>query len=377
MGVYRRGKVWWYKFNWKGETIRESTTQSNKRTAEQMQAARRTALAKAEVGIKRRERVPRLAEFAPRFAAAIETSCAEKPATVAFYKAKLKVLVNHFGGRRLDEIEEAEIEQYIQKRAGTKSRRRQPLSPASVNRELATLRRLLRLAQEWKILDRVPRIRLLRGEHQREFVLSHQQEILFLEAAEGRGDLRDVATVLIDAGLRIRECLTLEWTDVRLEPPEGAQHGYLTVRRKNAKNSKSRNVPLTARVVALLRRRNPASGGLVFHRADGQPLYQTWLNQQLAELRELLKLSKEFVLHSFRHTYGTRLGETGADAFTIMKLMGHSTVTVSQRYVHPSPEAMENAVSRMEAWNRARLHGLGTNLGTASASASDGSLQCI
>jgi hypothetical protein len=47
-----------------------------------------------------------------------------------------------------------------------------------------------------------------------------------------------------------------------------------------------------------------------------------------------------------------------------MKLMGHSTVTVSQRYVHPSPEAMDNAVSRMEAWNRARLHGVGTNLGT-------------
>jgi integrase len=53
----------------------------------------------------------------------------------------------------------------------------------------------------------------------------------------------------------------------------------------------------------------------------------------------------DFVLHSFRHTFGTRLGETGADAFTIMRLMGHSTVTVSLRYVHPSPEAMENAVS--------------------------------
>ena len=60
---------------------------------------------------------------------------------------------------------------------------------------------------------------------------------------------------------------------------------------------------------------------------------------------------------------GTRLGETGADAFTIMRLMGHSTVTVSQRYVHPSPEAMENAVSRMEVWNTSRMH-VGTNLGT-------------
>jgi hypothetical protein len=82
---------------------------------------------------------------------------------VAFYKAKLKRLVKHLGGRRLDEIEEAEVEQYTQMRAGTKSRRNHPLSPASVNRELATLRQLLRLAQEWKILNRVPRIHLLRG----------------------------------------------------------------------------------------------------------------------------------------------------------------------------------------------------------------------
>jgi integrase len=63
----------------------------------------------------------------------------------------------------------------------------------------------------------------------------------------------------------------------------------------------------------------------------------------------------EFVPHSLRHTLGTRLGESGANVFTIMKLMGHSTITVSQRYVHPSPESMERAVSRMEDLNERRL----------------------
>ena len=149
--------------------------------------------------------------------------------------------------------------------------------------------------------------------------------------------------VLIDTGMRIHECLTLEWTDVRLEPAPGAKHGYLTVRRRNAKNSKSRNVPLTTRVVEALRRRS---------------------NQQHSAIRNLLKMPTDFVLHSFRHTYGTRLGETGADAFTIMRLMGHSTVTMSQRYVHPSPVAMENAVSQMEFWKSKQLRGVGTNLGT-------------
>jgi integrase len=44
------------------------------------------------------------------------------------------------------------------------------------------------------------------------------------------------------------------------------------------------------------------------------------------------------VIDSIRHTFGTRLGEAGADAFTIMRAMGHSSITVNQKYVHPTPE---------------------------------------
>ena len=69
----------------------------------------------------------------------------------------------------------------------------------------------------------------------------------------------------------------------------------------------------------------------------------------------MLKLPADFVLHAMRHTFGTRLGETGADAFTIMKLMGHSSVTISQRYVHPSPEAIEIAYERLTALNQQRV----------------------
>jgi hypothetical protein len=42
----------------------------------------------------------------------------------------------------------------------------------------------------------------------------------------------------------------------------------------------------------------------------------------------------------------------GADAFTIMRLAGHSSVTVTQRYVHPTRESMERAFDRLEALNR-------------------------
>jgi hypothetical protein len=67
------------------------------------------------------------------------------------------------------------------------------------------------------------------------------------------------------------------------------------------------------------------------------------LGHQQKRVRELLKFAADFVHHSLRHTFGTRLGEAGADAFTIMRLMGHSSVTVSRRYVHPSPEGVKLA----------------------------------
>ena len=60
---------------------------------------------------------------------------------------------------------------------------------------------------------------------------------------------------------------------------------------------------------------------------------------------------REFVLHGLRHTFLTRLGEAGADAFTIMRLAGHSSVTVSQRYVHPTLDSCETAFERLEAFN--------------------------
>ena len=89
----------------------------------------------------------------------------------------------------------------------------------------------------------------------------------------------------------------------------------------------------------------------VFAGSGDRPMLGTSLDHLHRQQRETMRMPQEFVLHSLRHTYGTRLGEAGADAFTIMRLMGHSSVTVSQRYVHPTPEALERAVERLESLN--------------------------
>lgn len=142
------------------------------------------------------------------------------------------------------------------------------------------------------------------------------------------------------AALLSGEALVLEWPDIHLEPASGAKFGYLHVRDGKSRFAR-RNVPLTARVRTLLESRKAESQLLwMFAEAAVRPKLNSSLDHLQKGRRETLKMSGEFVLHSLRHTYGTRLGEAGADAFTMMRLMGHSSVTVSQRYVHPAPEAL-------------------------------------
>lgn len=170
--------------------------------------------------------------------------------------------------------------------------------------------------------------------------------------------LQDVATLILETGLRIGEALALNWPDIHLEPASGAKFGYLHVRDGKSRFAR-RNVPLTARVLAMLEgRKDQAKTPWVFADDTAGPALNSSLDHVHRELRETLKMTAEFVLHSLRHTYGTRLGEAGADAFTIMRLMGHSSVTVSQRYVHPTPEALERAVERLEGLNQKATNSL-------------------
>jgi integrase len=365
MAIFKRGRTYWFHFWWKGEHVQRSTRQGNPRVARTLEATHRTALAKGEAGIEDRKPTPTLKDFSQRFIDYVQTRSAEKPKTVEFYAQQMARLLEfeRLATARVDAIDESLIEKFVQWRSQQTSRagaNRSPkkkktspqktISAGTVNRSLATLRKLLRLAHEWRVINRVPRIRLLPGERNREFILSHAQERLYLDMAPQ--SLKDVATLVLDTGLRIGEGLALDWLNVHLEPASGARFGYLHVRDGKSRFAR-RNVPLTARARAVLESRKAGSKTpWVFAEDSGGPMLNSSLDHLHKERRETLKMPTEFVLHSLRHTYGTRLGEAGADAFSIMRLMGHSSVTVSQRYVHPTPEALERAVERLEGLNQ-------------------------
>jgi integrase len=180
------------------------------------------------------------------------------------------------------------------------------------------------MARKWKRITSVPEIKLLRGEKPREFVLSPEDEPRYVDALPA--SMRGFCPFLVDTGLRVGEGIVL----VREQP------GYVTVRADTAKNSKKRSVELTPRARAILEGLK-GRAGLVFRNADAGPLYHTWLDQQHAEVRELLGFPEEFVLHSLRHTFGTRLGASGADVRTIMELWdtrlwrSHKNISIPRR----------------------------------------------
>jgi integrase len=168
---------------------------------------------------------------------------------------------------------------------------------------------------------------------------------------------KHLALLMSDTGLRNGEALALRWADVHLQPASTANLGYIRVQRGKSRTSR-RTVSLPARVREMLDARSKnASSEFVFPARTRQPILATSLDHQHARVREQLNMPADFVVHSLRHTMLSRLGMLGVDAFTIMKIVGHSSITISQRYVHPSPESVELAFAKLEVSNQVPQNG--------------------
>ncbi|MGH9516370.1 MAG: tyrosine-type recombinase/integrase [Terriglobales bacterium] len=344
MAIFKRGGVYWFDFRFNGERIQRSTKQGNRNVARDIAAAYRTALAKGEVGIEERSPVPTLTAFKQRFLDEIRIRRADHPETIQFYECKYSGLLKYapLAQARLDRIDEQMISAFTAKLASAEYER------STINRHLATLKRALRLARKWKLIKGVPAIEMLSGENQREFVLSRDQQRDYIDVCPEF--LRNWAQFALETGMRRKELHSLQWADVHFDPVGDARRGYVHVRGTKSRNSK-RNLSLTMTARMVLERQQQISkcGNVFVSENDhAKPSSVSAINHAHERVRNLLEMPSEFVPHSFRHSFGTRLGEAGADAFTIMRIMGHSSITVSQRYVHPTSATMENAIMGLE-----------------------------
>jgi len=164
-----------------------------------------------------------VSEFAGRFRRKIESDKASKPKTVAYYTNEIKNLLRfeRLRDARLDEVNRELVSGFIQWRSIQKRSGGRTIRVGSVNRALEVLRRMLKLAFEWHISSSAPKITRLPGEKPRDRVITHEDKQLYLAAAPQ--PLRDIATILVDAGLRPEEAFRLRWENVHL----GAGHVYI------------------------------------------------------------------------------------------------------------------------------------------------------
>ncbi|MBM3763450.1 MAG: site-specific integrase [Acidobacteria bacterium] len=367
MSVYKRGEVWWYRFRWNGEEIRRPTKQGNKRVAEQMEAAHKTALAKGEVGIKPAKKAPVLIDFAEgEFFEYIQTRFSAKPSTVAYYRSGIQSLkaFPSLGKHRLDGIAAKDIHEYVERLRGM------DYQTSTLNRKLEVLRRIFKLAAEWEKTSRaLPKVALLPGERRRDRVLSSAEEVAYLDAARGVGDQalaeyeaakqgiratlrgetplppRDpymvyhLALVLLDCGLRPEEAYRLRWEEV---------HGE-SLRIAHGKTANARRVvPVSNRVKVILDWRREHIGG---EWAFPAPTKSGHIDQSSIKRGHKTAIAKsgvaQFVPYTFRHTRLTRWARV-MDPYTLAHLAGHSDFSTTRRYVHPSWETVRAAVLKAE-----------------------------
>src|SRR5215471_14057264 len=344
--IFKRGKVYWYEFRYEGQRYSKSTRQRNYKAAVDIESARRTELAKGEAGLKRKL-APTLMEFEKTFIEWIEHDPENTDRTRSFYKTNFARLLEFkpFANARLSRIDEPLIERFKTKMLAD------GLSPTTVNRYLATLRKALRYAsRKLRLFDRLPEIELYSHERRREFVFSDADYRSWLAIAPE--PLRSASVLARQAGICCREMLMLQrdCVDLSDEPDDKGSYGNVEIRRGLKRNARRRTLPVTAAmrdVVRMLLSTSECDYLFTGVQDRTKPLSPWTLEDQLARTREVLKLDPDARLHALRNTYLTEMSKR-TDPFTLQKIAGHASIVTTMKYVHPQRKAIEDAFADRE-----------------------------
>ena len=339
MSVYKRGGVYWYDFWFRGVRYRDSTGLTNKDAAGQVESIRKAELAMGRAGIVSHIRRPVFKDFAEdEFLPWSEREHQSHPRTYLRHKVSAKPLMVFFGKLPIDAISSAHVEKF-------KLTRSRDVSPGGVNRDLAALRLMLNFAARQGHIVRNPvvGVRFLSEGPGVMRIVSHEEQARYLKQANPL--LRDVATMMLETGMRPEEVFTIRKENVHL------CQRYLFVPIGKTKFAR-RNVPLTDSTVAILKRRVAhAKGPFLFpHRHDSNKPLTTLKTAHDDALRKA-KIESRFRLYDFRHTFGSRSAMAGVDLATLKELLGHSNISITMRYVHPTPEHKQEAIQKLVRFN--------------------------
>jgi integrase len=328
------------------QRVRKRSPIQTKRGAEHYERQLRQSLVEGTYKRRKEEKsrdlheIPKVESFAQEFIE-VYAKTNNKPSEV---QSKESILVNHllpeFGKLSLDEVDVRSIERF-------KSRQlKKGLSPKSVNNQLTVLRRMLSVGQEWGVLDAVPPVKWLRvARPDFEFLDFDEAERLLKGADE---EWRPMILLGLRAGLRLGELRAIRWGDVDLVA------GRLVVRRAVArgtigtpKSGKTREIPLSRRVVRELKAARHLKGELIFCQADGAMLtrnsckWPLWRACRRAGIRKI-------GWHVLRHTFASHMVMRGKPIKVVQELLGHATIEMTMRYSHLTPDVRRDAVESLD-----------------------------
>jgi site-specific recombinase XerD len=326
-----KSKFYWYDFTIRGHRYRGSTQETKA-----VRASNVAGLIFAQV-VEGTDRLPnkptRLDELATRFQAWIADARLE-PKTKTYYRNGWRMLnTTAVANMRVDDITADCIDRL--KFSG---------SSANANCALRTLRRMLHKAEEWKLIGRAPKVKLLR-EHGRSLRLDEEAEKKLLAAADYKwrrrtSDLfRDVIILMRDTGMRNQR----ELYRMRIENLDW-EHRVIFV--PDSKTPEGRRlVPMSRRVFGVLQERCSArQHGWVFPSARSTSGHIRSIERLFREARTKAGLPKDLVLYCARHDYGTRILMRTGNLAAVMKTMGHRDVKTAMHYQHPELEIVRAAL---------------------------------
>ena len=352
MSTYRPGKskIWKIDFWFEGRRIQESTKCTNRTSAQRIEALRKAQLIERRAGITRRAPPPKFEQAVGEFLKWSEKHHASK--TYELHKTNCDTLLRYFRGKWLDQITPEMVQQFCLERLREPRRNAcdgSTVAAATLNRALSTLRLLFnRLG-----LNSPTRKEMFLEEHQLTRIISPQEELAYLRVASQ--PLRDIATVILQTGMRPEEVFRIEVRNLDL------LHRTIFNPFGKTKAAK-RTIPMSDEVWNILRQRaQQARGRYVFCSPAGPGRAE----QPDCPIRSVRKahdatvrragIREHFRLYDLRHTYATRAAQAGVDVLTLAALLGHTAVQMTSRYVHPTDQHKREATEKLAAYNREAL----------------------
>ncbi len=218
-------------------------------------------------------------------------------------------------------------------------------SAATVNKKLSALSMMLKSAEDEGWIDRAPRMpRRKEPKHRiRFFDGAEERKMLAICNRRGLTSLADFIEMGIDTGFRKSELLYL--------PKKDCVNRRATLHADKTKTEQARSVPLTGRAQEIVEKR--------MGRINGPHLFEDLSENKLRLQWDILRMDMglfddpNFVIHTLRHTCASRLAMAGKSAVFIKEWMGHSTIITTQRYMHLSPEHLDEGVIALDNYRRA------------------------